>query len=326
MMARTASSRCFGIGREKQDRRNAGRARREPRGAASCSPASRADGKILGMDQPAASPDTPAVGEARPSDASRPWRGGRTRSPRRSSASALGGKVDLDRPPEGRIVEDDRLLRQPGEPPAGADRHAAVDLGDAGRGAVDLLAGLRRHRRRRAVADRDRPVEAVAAGKPAGRVDQHGLQRIAERSRHPDLGGAFLVEALDPRAPAGRAARRARRAPRRAGHRAPLRAGVHGSHAAAMPVRGTVASLDLADFGCCFAAIWFLYSQMPVFPESRVRPAQSRVARLAKPAERSYRQWILGRQIQERQISGNACNGRSAGNRDYREDKSARRA
>ena len=123
---------------------------------------------------------------------------------------------------------------QASRPPAPTD-YAAVDLGDIGRGAIDLLAGLRRHRRRGAVADRDRPVEAVAAGQPAGRVDQHGLQRIADGSRHPDLGGALLIETVDARPAAGTGARRVRRAPRRAGRAVPLRIAVHAACSRPLP-------------------------------------------------------------------------------------------
>jgi len=41
----------------------------------------------------------------------------------------------------------------------------------------------------------------VAAGQPAGAVDQHRLHRGVERIGQPDLGAAFLVEFGEPRAP-----------------------------------------------------------------------------------------------------------------------------
>ena len=159
--------------------------------------------------------------------------------------------------------------RRAGRPPP--TDHAAADLGDIGRGAIDLLAGLRRHRRRGAVADMDRPVEAVSAGQPACRVDQHGLKRVADGAWHPDLGGALLIEAVDAR-PAGGAGH-AEFAARRDALFAQCRLEslfvphIHAPCRAAHRARGRVLTHYPADFGCCFAAIWFLYSEMPALQD-----------------------------------------------------------
>ena len=119
--------------------------------------------------------------------------------------------------------------------PPRPDRYAAADLGDIGRRAIDLLAGLRRHRRRGAVADMDRPVEAVSTGQPACRVDQHGLQRVADGAWHPDLGGALLVETVDARPAGADRPRRVRRAPRRAVRAMPPRIAVRAAYSRPLP-------------------------------------------------------------------------------------------
>ncbi len=113
-----------------------------------------------------------------------------------------GGKLDIERPGEGRSVEDDGLLRQPGDAAALADGQLHPHFRAVGCGAVDLLAGLGGYGRRGASADIDLPAEAVTAGQPACGVDQDRFKRIGRDRRHPDLGGTVLIETAQARAAA----------------------------------------------------------------------------------------------------------------------------
>ena len=82
-----------------------------------------------------------------------------------------------------RPVEQDGLLRQPGEMRARLRLQRDIELrGGTGR-AVDLFGRRRRQRQPRSLAGRDVDVETVAAGDAAGRVDEHAGQPLLLRGR-----------------------------------------------------------------------------------------------------------------------------------------------
>ena len=89
-------------------------------------------------------------------------------------------------------VEQDRLLGQPVEPPAGADADRRLDGSGAGCPPVDAFGRLRGDDRGRAVADGHVVVELVAPGNAAGSIDEDRLERLADADprqahfRHPD--------------------------------------------------------------------------------------------------------------------------------------------
>ena len=110
------------------------------------------------------------------------------------------GEIDVESAAELCALEEDGLLRQPVEPGIGFGSELHGDPGIGAERAVDALAGLRRQDERCAGAGGRFPAHIVAAGQPAGRVDQHRLQRVVVRVGQPDFRAALLVEHCESRA------------------------------------------------------------------------------------------------------------------------------
>ena len=91
----------------------------------------------------------------------------------------IAGERDLGAPIEPRPVEENGGLRQPGQPRACGERKLDADLRLAIAGAIDLLRRRGGDGRLGAGPQRHRDIDAVAAGQPAGGVEQHGLGRRA---------------------------------------------------------------------------------------------------------------------------------------------------
>ena len=173
------------VGRDVEEHGHGPRAIERAPAGSSASAMAPSSAKGIGEHERAVAADAPGVaaGAARTSSpiAARPKIRVST-----ASRSRIAGERDLGAPIEPRLVEQDGRLRQPGEP--GARRPASSstrDLGLAVAGAIDLLGRGRGDGRLGAGAQRHLDVDAVAAGEPAGRVEQHGLGR---RRRRPDLG------------------------------------------------------------------------------------------------------------------------------------------
>ena len=148
----------------------------------------------LAVNEPAAATQPPAVREFALSH--RFAHGGAAEHDRLCEEEArIGSKVDLDRAPQFRPIEQDRLLRQPGECSAIADREAHVDFRGRGERAIDLLGrrGGDDEVRARSSIDVDR--ETVAARDPAGGVDEHCFELRAGRSGTAHPQRAVLVHA-----------------------------------------------------------------------------------------------------------------------------------
>ena len=106
-------------------------------------------------------------------------------------------QVDIDAPDNPRPVEQDGLLRQPGEVRAALRLQGNVELrGGAGR-AVDFFSRRRRQRQPRSLAGRDIDIEAVAAGDAAGGVDEHAGQPLllGGRKAHAQRAGFMQIAA-----------------------------------------------------------------------------------------------------------------------------------
>ena len=93
-----------------------------------------------------------------------------------------------------RAVEQDGLLRQPGEMRAGRGLQGDVELRRPARRAVDLFGRRRRQRQPRALAGRDLDVKTVAAGDAAGGVDEHGRQPLVLRRGKPHAERAGFMQ------------------------------------------------------------------------------------------------------------------------------------
>ena len=91
--------------------------------------------------------------------------------------AGIARERDLGAPIEPRSVEENGGLRQPGEPGAGAERKLDADLGLAIAGAINFLRRGGGDGRLGAGRQRHRDIDAVAAGQPAGRIEQNGLGR-----------------------------------------------------------------------------------------------------------------------------------------------------
>ena len=116
-----------------------------PRSPASAQSKRRSSAK----SEPAAAADAPAVGEEAGAAPSRRARCGRRSIASTRSSVASGARSASSRRASRRAVEEDRLLRQPVEARAFADvERASRSRASPPADAVDLLAGLRRQRRR----------------------------------------------------------------------------------------------------------------------------------------------------------------------------------
>ena len=89
------------------------------------------------------------------------------------------GELDVDGAGEPHLVEQDGLLRHPGQCAAGADLKLHVDRRIRSERAVDFFRGRGGNGQGGAGADLDVDGEAVAAGHAAGGVDDDGLERAA---------------------------------------------------------------------------------------------------------------------------------------------------
>ncbi len=116
-------------------------------------------------------------------------------------------QIDLDRAGEPRAVEQDRLLRQPGERRAGRHRQLRLHSGLRPQRPIDLLGRRGGDDEPRLRLDRDIDREAIAARHSARGVDDHRLEFLARRARTAHPQRAVLMHA--------RAARDAVRRPHR---------------------------------------------------------------------------------------------------------------
>ena len=182
--------------------------RRLARACAATSPSSRTR---LGEDEPAVAAHAPAIDQLAVVDRSRPWRSGRTPSPRPAAASASSARstsIVRVQPRAGRTGSSPAAASAAQPPAPTASRH--VDRRVRVERAIDLLG--RRGRDRRA-ARRARPrveIEAVAARHAARGVDDHGLELAGRRSREAHAQRALLAHARAARRAAASARRRAR--------------------------------------------------------------------------------------------------------------------
>ena len=97
----------------------------------------------------------------------------------RQEQARAAGELDVDGAGEPHLVEQDGLLRHPGQCAAGADLKLHVDRRIRSERAVDFFRGRGGNGQGGAGADLDVDVEAVAAGHAAGGVDDDGLERAA---------------------------------------------------------------------------------------------------------------------------------------------------
>ena len=119
----------------------------------------------------------------------------------RQQQIGVARKLDVDAAPQPRLIEHDRLLRQPRQCAAGTDVEFHFDVRVRPERAVDFLRGRGGDGQPRAGADCDVDVEAVAAGHAAAGIDDHGFQRglaVAVGKPHPQR--ARFVDAAAPAA------------------------------------------------------------------------------------------------------------------------------
>ena len=136
----------------------------------------------LGIDEPAVAPHAPAIDQRACCTVS-PMPVRPNTMPRPGTAAHPSASVDLDARDEPRAIEQDGLLRQPGERRAGGDVELHVDRRVRPERAIDLLGRRRGDDQARILAGRDVEREAVAAGHAAGGVDQHGFELGRRRAR-----------------------------------------------------------------------------------------------------------------------------------------------
>ncbi len=98
-----------------------------------------------------------------------------------SRSDAALSELDVDPARDACAVEQDRLLRQPGEMRAIVGLERDIELSRLARRAVDFFGGSRGQRQPRAFARGDLDVEAIAAGNTAGRVDEHRRKPLVFR-------------------------------------------------------------------------------------------------------------------------------------------------
>jgi hypothetical protein len=89
------------------------------------------------------------------------------------------GQLGRESPAQPRPIEEDGLLRQPGEPAAGLDRQSCFDHRVAAVRAIDLLGRLTGQGDGGIGADPGGELEPIAAGDATAGIDQHTLQRLA---------------------------------------------------------------------------------------------------------------------------------------------------
>ena len=106
----------------------------------------------------------------------------------RQNQTGVARQLNVDAAPQPRLIEHDRLLRQPRQGAAGTDVELDADVGVRPERAVDFLRRRCGDGKPRAGADLDVDVEAVAAGHAACGIDDDGVQRgkaIAVGKAHP---------------------------------------------------------------------------------------------------------------------------------------------
>ena len=154
----------------------------------------------LGKDQRAADAHAPAVEQM--SAVHDFAHGGATEHDRFGQyETGVAGEIDVDRAMEPHPIEQDRLLRQPGERGACTDRELHADLGVRSERAIDFLGRGGGYAQPGSGADIDVDVEPVAARHPAGGVDDDGVELrcvMAVREAYPQR--ARFVHARAPAA------------------------------------------------------------------------------------------------------------------------------
>ena len=119
----------------------------------------------------------------------------------RQQQIGVARQIDVDAAPQPRLIEHDRLLRQPCQCAAGTDVEFYANVRVWPERAVDFLRRRGGDGQPRAGADFDVDVEAVAAGHAARGIDDDGFQRglaVAVGKAHPQRAG--FVDAAAPAA------------------------------------------------------------------------------------------------------------------------------